>query len=159
MPIQHMDNPKVTVSKNKFGKCLIANSDIKKDEIIAEFDGAIHVAEKCIDLPKDIADHAVQFEEHRWKDSRGMARYMNHSCDPNCGIKNLFTLVAMRDIQKGEELTWDYDMTEDDGWRMECSCGSPICRKIIGAFGLAPQSIREKYKGYISDWLVKKYNL
>jgi len=84
---------------------------------------------------------------------------MNHSCEPNCGIKNLFSIVAMQDIQKGEELTLDYDMVEDSDWRMECLCGSPICRKIIGSFGLVPKNIREKYKGYISEWLVKKYNL
>lgn len=84
---------------------------------------------------------------------------MNHSCEPNCGIKNLFSIVAMQDIQKGEELTWDYDIVEDSDWRMECLCGSPICKKIIGSFGLVPKNIREKYKGYISEWLVKKYNL
>lgn len=65
----------------------------------------------------------------------------------------------MRDIHVGEELTWDYDMTEDSDWRMECRCGTPSCRKRIGSFASLPQSIREGYEGYISDWLVEKYRL
>ena len=65
----------------------------------------------------------------------------------------------MRDIRAGEELLWDYDMSEDSDWRMECRCGSVSCRKIIGAFSLTPQSVRDKYHGYISDWLVVKYGL
>lgn len=154
-----MDNPKITIGNNRFGKCLIANQDIAKDEFLAEFDGEVYEAEKCSDLPRDIADHAIQFEEHKWKESLGVARYINHSCDPNCGIKRLTNLVAMRDIKKGEELLWDYDMTEDSDWRMECHCGAKSCRKVIGSFSLVPDETRKKYKGYISDWLVEKYQL
>lgn len=154
-----MDNLKVSIGNNRFGKCLIANDDIAQGEIIAEFDGDIFEAEKCTDLPKDIADHAIQFEEHKWKESNGIARFINHSCEPNCGIKNLFNLVTMREIKKGGELTWDYDMTEDSNWRLECECGTPSCRKVIGAFSLLPLETKEKYRGYISDWLVKKYKL
>ncbi len=147
------------MSTNRFGKCVVANDYILKGEIIAGFDGDEHEAEKCLDLPKNVADHAVQFEEHKWRESKGNAQYLNHSCEPNCGIKGLFTIVAMRDLQKGEELMWDYDMTEDSDWRMECLCGTASCRKLIGAFGLVPEEVRYKYRGYISEWLVKKYNL
>ncbi len=154
-----MDNPKIKVGQNRFGKCLIAETDISKGETVAEFDGEVFEAEKCTDLSQDVADHAIQFEEHKWKESTGIARYINHSCEPNCGIQKLFTLVTMRDIKKGEELTWDYDMTEDSDWRMKCECGAQSCRKVIGSFSLVPSEIREKYKGYISDWLVQKYGL
>lgn len=123
------------------------------------FDGEFYSANKISELSKDVADHAIQYDEHKWRDSNSIARYINHSCNPNCGIKNLFTLVAMNDIKKGEELLWDYDMTEDSDWRMECFCGSTNCRKIIGSFSMVPEEIRKKYKGYISDWLVKKYSL
>ena len=153
-----MDNPKVSISHNRFGRCLIANEDIAEGEVVAEFDGPEYVAEKATDLEKDIADHAIQFEEHKWRDSK-FARYINHSCEPNVGIKGLFALVAMRDLKEGEELLWDYDMTEDSDWRLGCLCGTSSCRGVIGAFGLLPQETRDKYKGYISDWLVKKYNL
>lgn len=154
-----MDNPKAQLSTNKLGKCVIASEDIKQGEIIADFDGEVFTAEKCADLPKDIADHAIQFREHKWRRSKGIAELLNHSCDPNCGIKGLFTVVAMRDIKKGEELTWDYDMSEDADWRMDCLCGTQNCRKIVGSFRLSSAKIKDRYRGYISDWLVKEHNL
>jgi len=63
----------------------------------------------------------------------------------------------MRDIKKGAEITWDYEMTEDnDYWKMECRCNTKSCRKVIGAYRNMPLNIREKYKGYISDWLLSE---
>lgn len=152
-------NKKVILSEGRFGKCLIVAEDILKDEEIVSFDGDEYTADKITDLSKDVADHAIQFAEHQWRDSNSIARYINHSCNPNCGIKNLFTLVAMKDIKKGEELLWDYDMTEDSDWRMDCLCGAENCRKVIGSFALVPNETRERYKGYISQWLVEKYKL
>jgi SET domain-containing protein len=81
---------------------------------------------------------------------------VNHSCDPNCGIHDRFKIVAMRDIAPGEEVTWDYGMTENYIWRMKCTCGSPLCRKTIGSYKTMPRAIRKKYKGYISEWLLGK---
>ena len=55
----------------------------------------------------------------------------NHACEANTGYRGL-DLVALRDIQTGEELTLDYGLVYDD--RMppfECRCGSPLCRGVI----------------------------
>lgn len=157
------NNPKVIVGKSKFGRGLFAVANISKGETIAEFDGDIFVAECTSKLPNDpplfVRDHAVQFSntEYRWSK---YGTLMNHSCDPNCGINGTgasFRQVAMKPITKGTELTYDYEMTEDSDWRMKCECGSPICRKTIGAYENMPIEIRKKYKGYVADYLVKKY--
>lgn len=152
-----MDNPKVILGNTKdIGQGLFANDNIEKGEVIAEFDGVIYEKGKTL-WTDELRNHVIQFEQNKWRDSKGFARYINHSCDPNCGVKELFKIVAMRNINKGEELTWDYEMTEDnDVWRMQCKCGSAICRKEIGAYRNMPEDIRQKYKGYISDWLIKK---
>lgn len=152
-----MDSPKITLKKTKkFGKGVFAKASIKKGELVASFDG-----EKYDDdfdgWNQDLQIHTIQFAKARWRDSKGIARYINHSCDPNCGIKRLFDVVAMRDIKKGEQITWDYEMTEKSDWfRMKCKCGSPLCRKVIGHFKNMPQSVRKRYKGYISKWLLPK---
>jgi hypothetical protein len=63
----------------------------------------------------------------------------------------------MRDIAPGEEILWDYEMTEDHPyWRLRCRCGTKSCRKIIGAYRNMPEATRKKYKGYISWWLTRK---
>lgn len=154
-----VENQNIVVKDTgKYGKGLFASRGTKKGEVIADFsDGGIYEAENCLDLPKEVADHAVQFAEHKWIDTKGIGRYANHSCEPNCGIKDKFIVVAMRDIGKDEEVTWDYEMTEDSNWRMNCHCGSHSCRKIIGAYKNMPKSAKDKYRGFISQWLIEKY--
>ena len=158
-----MDNPKAVVRRAPGkGQGVFAAASIKKGEEVAAFDGRIlGWRSKVWDSnPNDIINHAIQIAERKWRDSAGIARVLNHSCEPNCGIKDLFTLVAMRDIEAGEELTWDYEMTEDHPWwRMDCRCRTKSCRKVIGAHGNMPVATRKKYDGYISKWLVHKYEI
>lgn len=157
-----MDNPKVYVKNNhRFGNAVFAKEKISKDEVIAEFDGKIYNAEDPVwddaILCKELSDHCIQFSENMWRDSNGLARQINHSCEPNCGIKDLFKIVAMRDIEAGEEISWDYEMSEkQDLWEMECHCGKPNCRGRIGNNANLPSEIRKKYNGYISGWLENK---
>jgi SET domain-containing protein len=151
-----MDSKKVIVRKTaRHGRGVLARVKIQKGKVIAAFDGTIYDFDYD-DWNDDLYNHAIQFEKRRWRDSAGIARLINHSCDPNCGIRDRFKIVAMRDIAPGEEIAWDYGMTENYTWRMKCTCGSPICRKTIGAYSTMPLSIRKKYKGYISEWLLKK---
>ncbi len=154
-----MDNEKIKLGKTSYGNGLFARALIKKGELIASFDGKVYGWYSKF-WSQDLYDHCIQFEERKWRDSEGLARFINHSCNPNCGIKNRFDVVAMRDISPGEQLFWDYEMTEDHPfWRMECRCGNQDCRAIIGTFqNMPPKKIRE-YKGYISEWLVKKYKV
>jgi SET domain-containing protein len=77
------------------------------------------------------------------------ARFINHSCAPNCEAvddKKRIYIEAITDIAEGEELTYDYayerDGTEDEEWERlyMCKCGAPTCRGTI----LAPQKARGK---------------
>ncbi|HEY2569286.1 MAG TPA: SET domain-containing protein-lysine N-methyltransferase [Candidatus Udaeobacter sp.] len=65
------------------------------------------------------------------------ARWINHSCDPNCEAAeedDRIFIDAMRDIQPGEELFYDYALeidepiTEEQKQKYACHCSSPICR-------------------------------
>ncbi len=151
-----MDSKKVVIRKTAtHGRGVFAAKKIKKDEIIAAFDGIIY-PRSYEQWNEDLYNHVIQFEKWKWRDSKGIARLINHSCDPNCGIQDLFKVVAMRDIFPGEEIAWDYEMTENYKWRMKCTCGSPLCRRTIGTYKNMPLAIRKKYKGYLSAWLLKK---
>ncbi len=150
-----MDSPKVKIQTTKrYGRGVFANAKIRKGEAIAAFDGPIY--DDDFDAwTDDIMNHAIQIGPAVWRDSAGIARLVNHSCNPNCGIRKRTRIVAMRTIEKGEEITWDYEMTEmNDWWRMKCQCGAPECRKKIGDYRNMPKKVRLKYKGYISDWIV-----
>lgn len=151
------DSDKIEVrGGTKFGNGLFAKENISKDEFVVGFYGMIYPAETALDLPEICRNHAIQFEEHKFIDSL-LARNINHSCNPNCGLKGLFDVVAMRDIKAGEELTWDYAMSEDSNWRMKCKCGEKNCRGIVGAYSLLPEEIRDRYREYTSVWILAKY--
>jgi SET domain-containing protein len=58
------------------------------------------------------------------------ARFINHSCAPNCIAE--FTggriwITARRDIQAGEEITFNYSFDLEDYKDYPCRCGSPEC--------------------------------
>lgn len=55
--------------------------------------------------------------------------YINHSCNPNCGVRGRTTLFALRDIRKGEEITYDYSTTVDETFL--CKCGAKRCRRYV----------------------------
>lgn len=64
------------------------------------------------------------------KTLKNTARYINHSCDPNCEIANTgrtIWIVAARDIQEGEELTYNYGFTPDECEDYPCNCGAKQC--------------------------------
>ena len=59
------------------------------------------------------------------------ARLINHSCNPNCEVAGVGLKVwvyAIRDIKKGEELSYDYGFGYDEYYKdFPCRCGSKNC--------------------------------
>lgn len=149
-----MDNPKLYLKKTrKFGQGVFTRKAIRQGELIACFDGQRY-DQHFEGWTQDLLTHTIQYGPNQWRDSKGIARYLNHSCEPNCGIRGLFRIVAMRDIAPHEQLTFDYEMTEKSDWyRLRCRCGSSRCRKIIGHHDRMPETIRKLYKGFLSYWL------
>lgn len=66
------------------------------------------------------------------------AKYINHSCDPNCEvemIKGHIWILALRDIKKGEEISYDYGYDWDNYDDHKCMCGAKNCVGYIVADG------------------------
>ncbi|XP_066397696.1 uncharacterized protein [Miscanthus floridulus] len=69
----------------------------------------------------------------------GIARFVNHSCQPNCVAKIISVrnekkvmFFAERHINPGEEITYDYHFNrEDEGQRIPCFCRSRYCRRYL----------------------------
>ena len=69
---------------------------------------------------------------------KNTARYINHSCEPNCQTEqfgNTIWIVAIRDIAAGEELTYNYGYEMNDEPAEPCNCGTNNCCGYI----LGPQ--------------------
>lgn len=64
------------------------------------------------------------------------ARFINHSCEPNCEpdvIKNRVWLISTRKIKEGEELSYNYGFDLDGYEDHECKCGAKKCVGYITA--------------------------
>jgi hypothetical protein len=88
------------------------------------------------ELPPDHS--ALQVGADLWIASPGDALddWINHSCDPNIGfVTGQPVFYALRNIEAGEELTWDYSSSlTEAGWRLRCRCESSRCRRVVRSF-------------------------
>ena len=116
---------------------LYASKNIKAGEKIIEYIGKI-ISNKEVernpkfDNSKDIYlfDLNKRFSldgNYEWN----TARLINHSCDPNCEVngKGLkLWISAIRNIKKGEELSYDYGFSYDKNYKQfPCKCGKKNC--------------------------------
>ncbi len=82
--------------------------------------------------------------------SGGADDYVNHACEPNCHVQFSRTgvyLVARYDIAAGDELFFDYALTQIDfPFRFHCMCGHAACRGDIGNFDEVPSERMRVYR-------------
>ncbi|MFH1758970.1 MAG: SET domain-containing protein-lysine N-methyltransferase [Patescibacteria group bacterium] len=151
---------KVYIAKaDNLGNGLFAKKNIKKDEVIFITKG---VVEKGSYDPKlyDIGPNWLAIAKNTWLSpfNDNPWRYINHSCNPNTGLKGQVTVVAMKNIRKDQWITIDYSITEADPyWKMRCMCKQKNCRKIIRSIRFLPSRLFEKYKKYIPKFLKDGY--
>ncbi len=116
---------------------LYAAKDIKDRTKIIEYKGRIITKKQVEENSKFDNEKAIYlFNINKKYDLDGdfkynTARLINHSCDPNCEVYGTGLKVwvyAIRDIKKGEELTYDYGFGFDQDYRdFPCKCGSKKC--------------------------------
>jgi uncharacterized protein len=161
-------SPKAHAKQSKsHGNGVFALEDIAKGERIAVFGGDIMLIDEIDSLPAELQDYPMQIEDRfvigsRTNKGPENTDFFNHSCDPNAGIKGQIFLVAMRNIAKGEEITFDYAMTvaesdeSDIVFEMNCECGSPKCRKIITENDWKSPELQTRYSGFFSQYIQEK---
>lgn len=88
--------------------------------------------------------------------------FVNHSCDPNAGFAGSQFIVAMRDIEPGEEIAYDYAMVlaaspaSLNTFHMICRCGAARCRGAVGEHDWKRPDLRERYTGYFMPYIEAK---
>ncbi len=113
------------------GKGAYAKFNIPKGTRIARYTGRIITKAQA----EKLGDHTYTFqldEKHDIDGSVGynMARYINHSCDPNCESENdkgEIWICAIRDVKKGEEISYDYGYSDENFEESPCYCGASNC--------------------------------
>lgn len=133
------------VGDNHLGKAVYATCRFAEGAELMRFTGRRFHVDDIPSLMRGREDRFVQVTpDHYMGPSGQLDDLVNHSCDPNAGLR--FTddgvmLVALRAIAAGDEVTWDYSTTlAQSNWHMICQCRSPECRRVIGNFDtLSPE--------------------
>ncbi len=149
------------LKKSTNTKGVFANKHFDKGKKIIEFKGKLFTYKKLPYPYNKVEDHYVQISKNLYMGpSKGLDDFINHSCNPNSGLKisgKKAVLIAIKDIKSGEEICWDYSTTmNEDDWEMDCKCGSKNCRKIIRDFKHLPKLLQKKYTKL---GIVPKYNI
>lgn len=162
-------NPKLEVRKsNIMGRGVFAKENIIQGTRLAIFGGELMFINDIKNLPEHIREYTMQIEERfvlgpfQNNAESFDSDFFNHSCEPNSGFKGQMFLVAMRDIKKNEEITFDYAMVVSESigsdyvFEMDCRCGSLNCRKKITENDWKLPDIRKKYDGFFSQYIQDK---
>lgn len=154
-----------TVNGAPFGVMKTDFTDTKKYE-----DGFHHVA--AVDIPKggfictvdgpirsDRTRYTMQTSLDKHTDPWNPLRYTNHSCDPTAKLQyssEPWRLVVVRDIKKGEDITFDYNTFEYKmAEEFNCACGAKCCRGKIQGFHYLSDNEKNELADDISP-VVKK---
>jgi SET domain-containing protein len=128
------------------GRGVFARTPFAKGDEVLEFFGKRVDRDELDDLM-----HALQVGPRTFLTASGdIDDYVNHSCDPNTGIRDdaagRVTLFALSALEVGDEITFDYATTQANGFStMECGCGAEQCRKTIADWKDIPAAKRKRY--------------
>jgi hypothetical protein len=158
------DKSLITVAPARVGLGLHAAKSIRRGETIMRVEGRIvHHGVLWRRQGSKFSANCLRFGPETYLDPGDEpGRYLNHSCDPNAGLRkanNRLFLFAVKRIAGGDEITIDYSTTigDDDIWTMRCKCGSRLCRKTIRNLGSLPDELKRSYfrNGLVPMYIVK----
>jgi len=142
---------RLNIKKTHMGRGVFAGQAIAKGAVIAAVKGkecGWEEVEKLIKKGVVRVDDPFQIGEDDFLLLNRLSVLFNHSCQPNAGITKKREVVALRAIQIGEEICYDYRATvcTHSSWTMRCKCGTSVCRKKIGNVRTIPRSVLKSYK-------------
>ena len=138
----------------------VATEPIRAGETIAAFGGRCITRDELELLSPGQQKRSIQIDDALFlagAPEPEPADFINHSCDPNCGMSGSVLVVALRDIQLGDQLTYDFAMSDGcDYDEFECGCGAAQCRgKVTGHDWMLPE-LQLRYRGHFSPYLSRR---
>lgn len=142
------------------GMGVFADAALEEGTVLAVWGGLVVDREGLDALAPRDRQLTLQIEEGLYLAPAGPpdpADFVNHSCDPNAGLRGQVVLVARRPIAAGEEVCYDYAMSEVTAYdEFECRCGSELCRGRVTAEDWKDPELWERYEGCFSPYLERR---
>jgi len=141
------------------GMGLFARRLIREGETIVAFGGTVIDRAGLVGLPPGATRYTLQIDEELFiiSDRPGPADFVNHSCQPNAGLKGQVVLVAMRNILRDEEITYDYAMSDASEYdEFPCACGSVRCRGLVSGSDWTRPELWQRHAGFFSPYVQQR---
>ncbi len=144
--------------KGYFG--VFARQPVQQGELLVIWSGKLVSAQHLSSLSELEISRSVQVEEELYLVpivEGELGDFVNHSCNPNAGLQGQIALVALRDIQAGEEICYDYAMTDGSDYdEFECHCCDAACRQRITGSDWQLPELQMRYAGHFSPYLQRR---
>ena len=145
------------------GRGLFATAPVAAGEVVAVKGGHIITREQLRAHEHIIGNSDIRIAEDLYlaaldaHEYEAVMLFLNHSCEPNVGVRGNVVFVAMRPIAAGEELTIDYAMIDGDpDDRMACRCGTPSCRGVVSGGDWRRPELQARYGDFFSWYLLER---
>lgn len=136
--VHHSTHPS-RIATTAYGRCLLADADLPAGTPVARFSGPLVSYQE---VSSEEVCHAILIAPDQWLVPHTPARYINHSCSPNCLVNDDLDVVTLRPVRSGEELTISYNTASageslppwDERWTFRCQCGSAGCQGLVNGW-------------------------
>jgi hypothetical protein len=141
-----------------FGSFAVA--PIPMGTIVATFGGTMVNRFNFETHPLEQRSRSIQIDVDQFvlgPESREPGDSINHSCSPNCQLRNATQLITMVEIAVGEELTYDYATSDASDYdEFECACGSDNCRARVTGNDWQLPELQTRYQKMFSPYVQRK---
>lgn len=147
--------PKFRIESKNGHHSVITAQFISKGETILELSGILLSVPTKYTVQIDRDRHLHPFSNQPERENTSF-RYINHSCEPNAffNIPEM-KLVAGKDIEPGQEVTYNYNSTEYEmAVPFKCNCGSSRCLQDIRGFRFLTAEQQKEILPYLSPYLL-----
>lgn len=142
---------------------VFAQQTVYPGELLAVWGGRILSEQQFALQDQRLRRYAHQMEDGLFLAPLGApeaADEINHRCDPNAGLRGQLALVALRTIEPGEEIGYDYAACQaHPAFEFACRCGAENCRRFISARDWQNPALWERCAGHFSPYLQHRLDL
>jgi hypothetical protein len=139
------------------GRGLFATADLAARTVVSRLGGRLvdtATLRELIAVSDEYVDSVVVDDDRHLLLASGDNRFGNHSCDPNLGFADEYSLATMTDVASGTELVTDYAMsTVDPDWFLRCHCPSYRCRQMIEGTDWRIPQLQQRYRGWWAPYV------
>jgi len=143
----------------KGGKGVFARQSVPAGTVLVIWGGRVLTCAELLARPLSERRLTIQVDEDAYlvSEVEGPADWVNHCCEPNAGMRGQITLVALRDIEQGEEICFDYAMSDASDYdEFDCACATPSCRGRMSGSDWSRKDVARRYAGFFSPYIARR---